>query len=178
MCNSKKRKTTGFIALAVFLGGCGSEQSVQQSDTGPDTVSSSPVAESPATPDPELTATGPVVESGPLSLEPTPDAPVPSSTGADSEESIDDILAELNAIKLEGEGDSPLSDPDKVVALMNEGNVLISAGKPAAALVKYNEALKFAENGEDPEVFFNMVIDYKAKGELAKAAAEYERALE
>ena len=182
VCNSKKRKTTGFIALAVFLGGCGSEQSVQQSDTGPDTVSSSPVAESPAIPDPELAATGPVVEpvveSGPLSLEPTPDAPVPSSTGADSEESIDDILAELNAIKLEGEGDSPLSDPDKVVALMNEGNVLISAGKPAAALVKYNEALKFAENGEDPEVFFNRGIAYKVMGEIDKAAAEYERALE
>ncbi len=182
VCNSKKRKTTGCIALAVFLGGCGSEQSVQQSDPGPDTVSPSPVAESPAIPDPEPAATGPVVEpvvvSDPLSLEPTLDAALPSSTGANSEESIDDILAELNAIKLEGEGDSPLGDPDKVVALMNEGNALISAGKPDAALAKYNEALKFAENGEDPEVFFNRGIAYKVKGEIDKAAAEYERALE
>ena len=123
--------------MAVFLGGCGSEQSVQQSDPGPDTVSPSPVAESPAIPDPEPAATGPFVEpvvvSDPLSLEPTLDAALPSSTGANSEESIDDILAELNAIKLEGEGDSPLGDPDKVVALMNEGNALISAGKPDAA---------------------------------------------
>ena len=212
VCNSKKRKTTGCIALAVFLGGCGSEQSVQQSDPGPDTVSPSPVAESPAIPDPEPAATGPVVEpvvvSDPLSLEPTLDAALPSSTGAYSEESVDDILAELNAVKLEGEGDSPLIDPDKVVALINEGNALISAGKPDAALAKYNEALKFAENGEDPEVFFNRGIAYKVKGEidfeqrnkaggeldaaeqasrmtnakyqqsLNKAAAEYERALE
>ena len=166
--------------MAVFLGGCGSEQSVQQSDPGPDTVSPSPVAESPAIPDPEPAATGPVVE--PLAanapLAPTLDAALPSSTGADSEESVDDILAELNAVKLEGEGDSPLIDPDKVVALINEGNALISAGKPDAALAKYNEALKFAENGEDPEVFFNRGIAYKVMGEIDKAAAEYERALE
>ena len=182
VCNSKKRKTTGCIALAVFLGGCGSEQSVQQSDPGPDTVSPSPVAESPAIPDPEPAATGPVVEpavvSDPLSLEPPLDAALPSSTGADSEESVDDILAELNAVKLEGEGDSPPIDSDKVVALINEGNALISAGKPDAALAKYNEALKFAENGEDPEVFFNRGIAYKVMGEIDKAAAEYERALE
>ena len=180
VCNSKKRKTTGCIALAVFLGGCGSEPSVQQSDPGPDTVSPSPVAESPAIPDPEPAETGPVVE--PLAandpLEPTLDAALPSSTGADSEESVDDILAELNAVKLEGGGDSPLTDPDKVVSLINEGNVLISAGKPDAALAKYSEALKFAENGEDPEVFFNRGIAYKVMGEIDKAAAEYERALE
>ena len=180
VCNSKKRKTTGCIALAVFLGGCGSEQSVQQSDPGQDTVSPSPVAESPAIPDPEPAETGPVVE--PLAanepLEPTLDAALPSSTGADSEESVDDILAELNAVKLEGEGDSPPIDSDKVVALINEGNALISAGKPDAALAKYNEALKFAENGEDPEVFFNRGIAYKVMGEIDKAAAEYERALE
>ena len=180
VCSSKKRKTTGCIALAVFLGGCGSEQSVQQSDPGPDTVSPSPVAESPAIPDPEPAETGPVVE--PLAandpLEPTLDAALPSSTGADSEESVDDILAELNAVKLEGEGDSSLTDPDKVVALITEGNALISAGKADAALAKYNEALKFAENGEDPEVFFNRGIAYKVMGEIDKAAAEYERALE
>ena len=192
MCSSKKRKTTGCIALVVFLGGCGSEQSVQQSDPGQDTVSPSPVAESPAIPDPEPAATGSAVEP----LAPTLDAALPPSTGADSEESVDDILAELNAIKLEGEGNNRLGDPDKVVALMNEGNTLISAGKPDAALAKYNEALKFAENGEDPEVFFNMGIAYKVKGEnlkrqnldpieeakgyaqlIDKAAAEYERAL-
>ena len=164
MCSSKKRKTTVCIALVVFLGGCGSEQSVQQSDPGQDTVSPSPVAESPAIPDPEPAATGSVVEP----LEPTLDAALSSSTAADSEESVDDILAELNAIKLEGEGDNPLGDPDKVVALMKEGNALISAGKPDAALAKYNEALKFAENGEDPEVFFNMGIAYKVKGENLK----------
>ena len=174
VCSSKKRKTTGCIALVVFLGGCGSEQSVQQSDPGQDTVSPSPVAESPAIPDPEPAATGLAVEP----LAPTLDAALPSSTGADSEESVDDILAELNAIKLEGEGDNRLGDPDKVVALMNEGNTLISAGKPDAALAKYNEALKFAENGEDPEVFFNRGIAYKVMGEIDKAAAEYERALE
>jgi tetratricopeptide (TPR) repeat protein len=94
------------------------------------------------------------------------------------EESVDDILAKLNAIKLEDDGGKSLGDPDKVVALMHEGNALISAGRPDAALARYKEALEFAEDGEDSEVFFNMGIAYKAKGELAKAAAEYERALE
>ena len=178
VCNSKKRKAAGCIALAVFLGGCGSEQSIQQTDPGPDTNSASPVAESTAIPEPESAATEPVAVNDSLSLEPTLDAAPPSFTGADSEESVDDILAELNAIKLEGEGDNPLSDPDKVVALMNEGNALISNGKADAALAKYNEALKFAENGEDPEVFFNRGIAYKVMGEIDKAAAEYERALE
>jgi len=55
---------------------------------------------------------------------------------------------------------------------------MLSGGQPDAALAKYNEALEFAEDGEDSEVFFNMGIAYKAKGDLAKAAAEYERALE
>ena len=178
VCNSKKRKAVGCIALAVLLWGCGSEQSIQQTDPGPDTNSASPVAESTAIPEPESAATEPVAVNDSLSLEPTLDAAPPSFTGADSEESVDDILAELNAIKLEGEGDNPLSDPDKVVALMNEGNALISNGKADAALAKYNEALKFAENGEDPEVFFNRGIAYKVKGEIEKAAAEYERALE
>jgi len=192
VCRWEKKKTSGCLALVVFLGGCGSEQSVQQSDPGQDTVSPSPVAESSAIPDPELAATGLAVES----LAPKLNAALPSSTGADSEESVDDILAELNAIKLEGEGYNRLGDPDKVAALMDEGNTLISAGKPDAALAKYNEALKFAENGEDPEVFFNMGIAYKVKGEnlkrenldpieeakgyaqlIDKAAAEYERAL-
>jgi len=192
VCRWEKKKTSGCLALVVFLGGCGSEQSVQQSDPGQDTVSPSPVAESSAIPDPEPAATGLAVES----LAPKLDAVLPSSTGADSEESVDDILAELNAIKLEGEGYNRLGDPDKVAALMDEGNTLISAGKPDAALAKYNEALKFAENGEDPEVFFNMGIAYKLKGEnlkrenldpieeakgyaqlIDKAAAEYERAL-
>ena len=192
VCRWEKKKTSGCLALVVFLGGCGSEQSVQQSDPGQDTVSPSPVAESSAIPDPEPAATGLAVES----LTPKLDAVLPSSTGADSEESVDDILAELNAIKLEGEGYNRLGDPDKVAALMDEGNTLISAGKPDAALAKYNEALKFAENGEDPEVFFNMGIAYKLKGEnlkrenldpieeakgyaqlIDKAAAEYERAL-
>ena len=167
--------------MAVFLGGCGSEQSVQQSDPGPDTVSPSPVAESPAIPDPEPAATGPVVEpvvvSDPLSLEPTLDAAPPVS-GADGEESVDDILAELNAIKLEGEEGNPPGDPDKVVALMHEGNALISAGQSDAALAKYNEALQFAQKEGDPDVFFNKGIAYKAKGDIDKAIAEYKRALE
>jgi Flp pilus assembly protein TadD len=116
----------------------------------------------------------PAAASDPLSLDTAPLA----DSGADGEESVDDILAELNAIKLEGDGGKSLGDPDKVVALMHEGNVLISVGRPDAALARYNEALEFAEDGEDSEVFFNMGIAYKAKGELAKAAAEYERALE
>ena len=98
--------------------------------------------------------------------------------GVDGEESVDDILVELNAINLEGEDDTSLGDPDKVVELMHGGNALISAGQPDAALAKYNESSKFAEEEGDPEVFFNIGIAYKAKGELAKAAAEYERALE
>ena len=176
--NSKKIKAAGCIALAVLLGGCGSEQSVQQSDQASDTISASPVTESPAIPAPKSAATGPVAVNDSLSLEPTLDAAPPSFTDTDSEESVDDILAELNAIKLEGESDNPLIDPDKVMALMSEGNALISNGNADAALVKYNEALKFAENGEDPEVFYNMGIAYKVKGEIDKAAAEYERALE
>jgi len=135
-----------------------------------------PAVEVPATPVPVATepALESVAASDPLSLDTAPLA----DSGADGEESVDDILAELNAIKLEGDGGKSLGDPDKVVALMHEGNVLISAGRPDAALARYNEALEFAEDGEDSEVFFNMGIAYKAKGELAKAAAEYERALE
>ena len=135
-----------------------------------------PAVEVPATPVPVATepALEPAAASDPLSLDTAPLA----TGGADGEESVDDILAELNAIKLEGDGGKSLGDPDKVVALMHEGNALISAGRPDAALARYNEALEFAEDGEDSEVFFNMGIAYKAKGELAKAAAEYERALE
>ena len=113
----------------------------------------------------------PVVANDPLSLDATP--PV---SGADREESVDDILAELNAIKLDG--DNSLGDPDKVVALMHEGNAMLSGGRPDAALAKYNEALKFTEDGEDSEVFFNRGIAYKAKGEIDNAIAEYRRALE
>ena len=80
----------------------------------------------------------PVAASDPLSLDTAPLA----TGGADGEESVDDILAELNAIKLEGDGGKSLGDPDKVVALMHEGNALISAGRPDAALARYNEALE------------------------------------
>ena len=117
--NSKKRKTAGCIVLAVLLGGCGPEQSVQQSDKGPDTISASPVTDSPAITEPKSAATGPVAVNDSLSLESTLDAAPPPFSGADSEESVEDILAELNAIKLEGEGDNPLNDPDKVLALMS-----------------------------------------------------------
>jgi Flp pilus assembly protein TadD len=167
------RQTVGCLALAALFAGCGAEQSL---DPSPSAAPAKPAVEVPATPVPVATelALEPVVASDPLSLDTAPLA----DSGADGEESIDDVLAELNAIKLEGDGGKSLGDPDKVVALMHEGNVLISVGRPDAALARYNEALEFAEDGEDSEVFFNMGIAYKAKGELAKAAAEYERALE
>ena len=167
------RQTVGCLALAALFAGCGAEQSPAPS---PSAAPAKPAVEVPATPVPVATepALEPVAASDPLSLDTAPLA----TGGADGEESVDDILAELNAIKLEGDGGKSLGDPDKVVALMHEGNALISAGRPDAALARYNEALEFAEDGEDSEVFFNMGIAYKAKGELAKAAAEYERALE
>ena len=175
MCNFKERKVIGCIALSVFLGGCGSEQSVQRSDLVPDTVSPSPVAESPAIPDPVEPL--PVVMNDPLALESTL-GDVSSVIGESEEESVDDILAELDAIQLDGLEGNPLGDPDKVVALMHEGNSLISDGQPDAALAKYEEALKFAEKEGDSDVFFNMGIAYKAKGEIDKAVAEYRRALD
>lgn len=167
------RQTVGCLALAALFAGCGAEQSL---DPSPSAAPAKPAVEVPATPVPVATepALEPVAASDTLSLDTAPLA----TGGADGEESVDDILAELNAIKLEGDGGKSLGDPDKVVALMHEGNALISAGRPDAALARYNEALEFAEDGEDSEVFFNMGIAYKAKGELAKAAAEYERALE
>ena len=162
MLSLKNRKVSCSIALAVLIAGCSSEQSEQQSESSTDTVSVSPNAVAPSIPDPEPVVKEPVprpvVANDPLSLDATP--PV---SGADREESVDDILAELNAINLEGEGDNSLGDPDKVVALMNDGNAMLSAGRPDAALAKYNEALKFAEDGEDSEVFFNMGIAYRAK---------------
>ena len=167
------RQTVGCLALAALFAGCGAEQSL---DPSPSAAPAKPAVEVPATPVPVATepALEPAAASDPLSLDTAPLA----DSGADGEESVDDILAELNAIKLEGDGGKSLGDPDKVVALMHEGNVLISVGRPDAALARYNEALEFAEDGEDSEVFFNMGIAYKAKGELPKAAAEYERALE
>ena len=181
-------QTASCVALAGLLVGCGSEQQTQQSVSIPDVASTNQMAKVPATPMAQSELVAPVVEptlelapvNDPLSLaaKPTLDATQRSPMGADGEESVDDILAELNAINLEGEDDNSLGDPDKVVELMYEGNALISAGQPEAALAKYNESLKFAEEEGDPEVFFNMGIAYKAKGELAKAAAEYERALE
>ena len=157
-------QAASWVVLAALLVGCGSEQSAQQSASSPDSAPASQVAELPTTPEPVAT-------------EPTPEpVAVPPVSGADGEESVDDILAELNAIKLEG--DNSPGDPDKVVALMHEGNALIRAGQPDAALAKYNEALKFAEAEGDPDVFFNMGIAYKAKGDLDKASAEYKRALE
>ena len=166
-------QAASWVVLAALLAGCGSEQSAQQSASSPDSAPASQVAELPTTPAPVATepTPEPVAVSDPLSLD-----AVPPVSGADGEESVDDILAELNAIKLEG--DNSLGDPDKVVALMHEGNALIRAGQPDAALAKYNEALKFAEAEGDPDVFFNMGIAYKAKGDLDKASAEYKRALE
>ena len=173
VCISKKRKTIACIALVALFAGCGSEQSPDPRQApGP----AKPAVEVMETPVPVATdpALEPVTASDPLSLDTVPLA----TGGVVVEESVDDILAKLNAIKLEDDGGKSLGDPDKVVALMHEGNALISAGRPDAALARYKEALEFAEDGEDSEVFFNMGIAYKAKGELAKAAAEYERALE
>jgi len=150
--------------LAALFVGCGAEQS---------SAPAKPTAEVPAVPESVATEPEPVAASDPLSLDAAPLA----IGGTDGEESVDDILAELNAINLEGEGGKSLGDPDKVVALMHDGNAMLSGGQPDAALAKYNEALKFAGEGEDSEVFFNMGIAYRAKGDLAKAAAEYERAL-
>ena len=155
--------------MAALFAGCDAEESPNPS---PSTAPAKPAVEASSTPVP--VATEPVAASDPLSLDTAPLA----TGGADGEESVDDILAELNAIKLEGDGGKSLGDPDKVVALMHEGNVLIIAGRPEAALAKYNEALKFAEAEGDPNVFFNMGIAYKAKGDLDKASAEYKRALE
>ncbi|MDP7014010.1 MAG: tetratricopeptide repeat protein [Verrucomicrobiota bacterium] len=148
-----------FALLATLLAGCGAEQ--------PMTPAAPPVKE------PVAAEPAPVVASDPNMLD-----PVPALSGADGEESVDDILAELNAIQLDGEEGNPLGDPDKVVALLHEGNTLIAAGKPDAALAKYDEALQFAEKEGDPDLFFNKGIAYKAKGEADKAITEYRRALE
>ena len=159
----------GWVALVSLLAGCGAEPSP---DPAPERAAAKPAAGVPAAPEPVTTK--PVVANDPLSLDATPLA----VGGADGEESVDDILAELNAIQLDGEAGNPLGDPDKVVALMHEGNALIAAGQPEAALVKYDEALKFAEKEGDPDLFFNRGIAYKARGEADKAIAEYRRALE
>jgi len=174
------------VVQAVLLAGCGSEQQRQKSTSSLDMVSTNHTLEVRATPLMELeqvqsnaSTTESAPSSDPLSLtkEPTFEANLPAVTAADEIESVDDILAELNAIKLDGEGDNLLGDPDKVVSLMHEGNELLNAGQSDGALDKYREALTFSEGGEDSEVFFNMGIAYKSKGELAKAAVEYERAL-
>ena len=140
----------GCVALAVLLAGCGAEQS---------SAPAKPSVEVSAVPESVATEPEPVAASDPLSLDAAPLA----IGGTDGEESVDDILAELNAINLEGEGGKSLGDPDKVVALMHDGNAMLSGGRPDAALAKYNEALKFAEDGKDSEVFFNMGIAYRAK---------------
>jgi len=188
-------QAASYVVLAVLLAGCSSEQQTQESISSLDAASTNHTVEVPATPVAELEQvqpTAPTAESAPesaiepapvsdplsLTKEPTLDADPPAVTAADEIESVDDILAELNAIKLDGEGGNTLGDPDKVVELMHKGNALISDGQPDAALAKYNDALKFAEKGGDSEVFYNMGIAYKAKGELDKAAAEYRRALE
>ena len=145
--------------MLALLAGCGVEQ--------PMAPAAPPVKE------PVAAAPEPVVASDPLSLDAEP-----GLRGEAVEESVDDILAELNAIQLDGEEGNPLGDPDKVVALLHEGNTLISAGQPDAALAKYDEAMKFAEKEGDPDLFFNKGIAYKAKGETDKAIAEYRRALE
>jgi len=110
-----------------------------------------------------------------LSLEPSLDL---LAEEEQEEESVDDILKQLNAIKLEDGSGINLGDPDKVADLLGEGNNLINAGNINGALDKYQEALKYADGGEDPDVRFNMGIAYKSKGELNKAVVEYRKAIE
>ena len=94
------------------------------------------------------------------------------------EESVDDILKQLNSIKLEDGSGINLGDPDKVANLLREGNNLINSGNIDGALEKYKDALKYADGDGDPDVRFNMGIAYKAKGESDKAIVEYRKALE
>ena len=115
--------------------------------------------------------------SDPLSLEPSLDPGDPGETGGEGEESVEDILKQLNAIKLDDDPNATLGDPDKVVALMAEGNALVQAGDAAGALEKYREALEFADGEGDPDVFFNMGIAHKARGEMDQAITAYEKAL-
>jgi tetratricopeptide (TPR) repeat protein len=93
-------------------------------------------------------------------------------------ESVDDILKQLDSIKLEDGSGISLGDPDKVANLLGEGNNLINIGNIDGALGKYQEALKFADGNDDPDVRFNMGIAYKAKGEADKAIAEYRKAID
>ena len=110
-----------------------------------------------------------------LSLEPSLDL---LAKEEQEEESVDDILKQLNAIKLEDGSGINLGDPDKVADLLGEGNNLINAGNINGALDKYQEALKYVDGDGDPDVRFNMGIAYKAKGESGKAIAEYRKAIE
>ena len=140
-----------------------------------------PTLEPVAEPSLEPIAVDPPVEpvgTDPLSLEPSLEPTDPEVAGGDGEESVDDILKQLNAIKLDDDPNTTLGDPDKVVALLAEGNELINAGNPDGALAKYQEASKYADGEGDPDVFFNMGIAYKAKGEFDKAIVEYKKALE
>lgn len=93
-------------------------------------------------------------------------------------ESVDDILKQLDSINLEDGSGISLGDPDKVAGLLGEGNNLINVGNIDGALGKYQEALKFADGNDDPDVRFNMGIAYKAKGKPDKAIAEYRKAIE
>jgi tetratricopeptide (TPR) repeat protein len=131
-----------------------------------------PVVESDLDP---LVSLQPDTNSDSLSLETSLD---PLAAEETEEESVEDILKQLNSIKLEDGSGINLGDPDKVAALMGDGNDLINAGNVDGALGKYQEALKYADGNDDPDVRFNMGIAYKAKGEAEKAIAEYRKALE
>ncbi len=120
-------QAASYVVLAALLAGCGSEQQTQRSISSLDAVSTNHTVEVPATPVAELEQvqpTAPTTESTPesaiepapvgdplsLTKEPTLDADPPAVTAADEIESVDDILAELNAIKLDGEGVHSLGD--------------------------------------------------------------------
>ncbi|MEE2614620.1 MAG: tetratricopeptide repeat protein [Verrucomicrobiota bacterium] len=187
------------LLISFFLVGCGSEQSPDQLATATEMNETNQATQVPSSNgseasldlvEPDLkTAAVPVVDSDldplvslqpdtnsdSLSLETSLD---PLAAEETEEESVEDILKQLNSIKLEDGSGINLGDPDKVADLLGEGNDLINAGNVDGALGKYQEALKYADGNDDPDVRFNMGIAYKAKGEAEKAIAEYRKALE
>ena len=168
------------LLTTFFLVGCGSGQSPDQLVSVKQENETNQVAQVTILKDSEgkiepLLSLQPDTNSDSVSLEATFD---PLAESDSDEESVDDILKQLNSIKLEDGSGINLGDPDKVADLLGEGNDLINAGNINGALVKYEEALKYADGGEDPDVRFNMGIAYKAKGEPDKAVAEYRKAIE
>ena len=168
------------LLTSFFLVGCGSEQSPDQLVSTAKLNGTNQSAQVTILNESEVSL-DPVVSFKPDAnsdslLQEVPLDPLASTET--EEESVDDILKQLNSIKLEDGSGINLGDPDKVADLLREGNDLINAGNADGALGKYREALKYADGNDDPDVRFNMGIAYKAKGEAEKAIAEYRKALE